>query len=338
MADKDYYKVLGVPRNADADAIKRAYRKLAKQYHPDRNRDNPAAEKQFKEVQEAYSVLQDPEKRKLYDQFGEAGAKGGGPTGWRSGPGGAKVHTWRSGGPDIPIEDLEDLFSVFGGGGGGRGFQGAGAAGGGGSVFDQFFRNRSSQAGPGARQHAQRGTDIEHPIQLTFNQAIEGTTTELRLTDASTGQSRTISVKIPPGVADGQKIRLKGKGQPAMRGGPAGDLYIVCKVKPHPFFRREGNDLYLDLPLSLSEAALGTKVEIPTIDGRRTLTIPQGTASGSKLRLKGQGIQPAGKQPKGDLYAVIKIVPPKKPSDEQKELLEKLAETEQSSPRQDVPW
>lgn len=342
MPEGDPYQVLGISRNATSDEIKRAYRKLAKQYHPDRNRGDEKAEARFKEVQSAYDILGDAEKRKLYDRFGHAGISGGAPGGWRSGPGGQRVHTWKSGGgPDIPIEDLDDLFSIFGGGGGGGG--GSGGAGGAGSIFEQFFRESAGQGGGRGRRRpptepADSGGDAEHTVTLTFEQAIHGTELQLEVADGSGGPSKRIAVKIPEGVADGQRIRLRGKGRPRRAGTPAGDLYIACRVQAHRYFRRVDNDIYLDLPLTVTEAALGTKVEIPTLKGKTVLTVPPGTPSGAKLRLKSAGVKPAGKKGKGDQYAVVRIVPPKPLSQRQRELLEQLRETGEDSPREDLGW
>lgn len=329
MPERDYYEVLGIPRNATPDQVKRAYRKLAKQHHPDRNPGDKTAESRFKEVQAAYEVLSDPEKRKLYDQFGHTGARG--PAGgWRSGPGGQRVYTWKSGGgPDIPVEDLDDLFSVFAGGGGRRRAAGR-------SIFEEFFKRAGGPEGESYGQAA-AGTDVEHPVDLSFEQAVHGTKLDLTLTDPRTATPQRITVKIPPGVADGQRIRLRGKGSSGGPGMPAGNLYIVCRVRPHPYFRREGNDIYLDLPLTISEAALGTRVEIPTLGGRTMLTVPPGTPSGAKLRLKDQGVRAGGKAA-GHLYAVVRIVPPKTLSPQQRELLEKLRQTDQQSPRTGPAW
>jgi curved DNA-binding protein len=330
MPERDHYEVLGVPRGATADQVKRAYRTLAKKYHPDRNPGDKSAEGRFKEVQAAYEVLSDPEKRKLYDRFGRADATPG-SGGWRSGPGGPRVYTWKSGGgPEIPVEDLDDLFNVFAGSGGARRPSG-------GSIFDQFFK-QGGQRPAAAPQPAEGLPDIEHPVDLTFEQAISGTRLDLALTNPDSGQTQRISVKVPPGVADGQRIRLRGKGQPGGRGMPSGDLYIVCRVQPHRYFRRIDNDIYLELPLSISEAALGTRVEIPTLHGRTTLTVPPGTPSGAKLRLKDQGVRPAGNKPPGHQYAVVRIVPPRSLTPEQRELFEKLGRAETESPRANLGW
>jgi len=326
MPGRDLYDILGVARNASQDEIKRAYRKLAKQYHPDRNKDNPDAAKRFNEVHSAYEVLSDPEKRKNYDRFGQAEPGPQGFGGFRPGQGAQRVYSWRAGdGHDVPIEDIEDLFSSFAGGGAGR------TPGGAGSIFEEFMGGgRTRQGGPrqGRRAEPPPNRDIEHTVHLTFEQAIHGTGVDIART-APDGTRSTISVKIPPGVRDGQRIRLKGKGNPGGRSVPPGDLFIVCKVKPHRYFRRDGNDIYLDVPLTLTEAALGTKVEIPTIDGRTTLTIPPGKPSGARLRLKEKGVRPAGDKQRGDQYVVLLIVPPAELTDRQKELLEEFRSTEQ---------
>jgi len=338
MPEPDYYDVLGVPRHATAEEIKRAYRKLAKQHHPDRNRNDQGAEARFKEVQAAYDILGDSQKRQAYDQFGPAGV-GAGPAyhGWRSGTGGGPhVYTWKSGGgPDIPIEDLDDLFGAFAGGGPGAG----------GSIFDHFATgagggqrdHRRARAGGPARAETVPDNDIEHKATLTFEQAVHGSTLNLRLGQAGT-RGQTVSVKIPPGVADGQRIRVRGKGKPGRLGSPAGDLYIICEVQPHRFFRRDNNDIYVDLPLTISEAALGTKLEIPTLDGPTVLTIPPSTPSGAKLRLKNKGIQPPSRKERGHQYVVVQIVPPKSPTPREKELLEELRDATQEAPRKNLNW
>lgn len=327
MAERNYYQVLGVSRTASAAEIKSAYRKLAKQYHPDRNPGNKDAETRFKEVQAAYDVLGDAEKRKLYDQFGQAGVgQAPGSPGWRAGADGQRAYTWRSGGgPDIPVEDLDDLFSFFAGSGQRRTSA---------SPFEDFIGKSAGRRRRPPQEQAPVGRDIEHPVSLSFDQAIRGTKLELSLMPAGGGSPAKVEVRIPPGVSEGQRIRVRGKGQP---GRPPGDLYIICQVQPHAYFRRVGDDIYLDLPLTLSEATLGTRVEIPTLDGRTVLTVPEGTSSGARLRLKGKGVQPAGDKPRGDQYAVIRIVPPKDLSPRQRELVEELKRLEKS-PRDQLGW
>lgn len=348
MPERDYYELLEVPRNASPDQIKAAYRKLAKKYHPDRNRGDKSAESRFKEVHEAYEVLNDPAKRRAYDQFGHAGVRGGsgspgGAAGWRPGPGvggwrpgagGPRSHTWSSyggpGGADVPIENIEDLFNIFGGGG---------RQAGGGNPLEDLFGQMGQAAGRRGRRSSQPGPprEIEHEVTLGFEEAISGVQMSLRISREG-GADETVTVKIPPGVRDGQRIRVRGKGQPATAGAPAGDLYILCRVKPHPYFRRIDNDIYLDLPLSLTEAGLGAKVEIPTLEGKTVLTVPAGTPSGAKLRLKNLGVKPPGDAPRGHQYAVIRIVPPKQLTPEQARLLEQFRAAGENSPRQDVGW
>jgi len=331
MAKRDYYEVLGVNRGASDEEIRSAYRRLARKYHPDLNPGNKQAEAHFKEINGAYEVLSDPEKRKAYDQFGPdfahfragAGAAGAGP-----GPGGFR-YTWT--GEGSPFDDA--AFEAFGGGGG----EGA-------SIFEELFSRMGGRAGRGARgagRAGMRGQDAEAPIDLAFDQAVKGVSTTLTVQrPAADGAMRPerLEVRIPPGVRDGQRLRLRGKGSPGVGGGPAGDLYLVIRAEPHPYFRREGQDIYIDVPISVSEAALGTTVDVPTIHGRTAVRIPPGTASGTKLRLRGQGVSDAQGIGRGDQYCVIKIVPPRKLSDEQRKVFEHLRDAEAENPRADVPW
>ncbi|MCG8407343.1 MAG: J domain-containing protein [Phycisphaerales bacterium] len=315
MAKRDYYDILEIPRNATEAEIKRAYRRLAKKLHPDQNKGDKDAEKRFKETQEAYSVLSDKEKRERYDRLGHAGMDA------RFNPGG-QSYTWTSG-PGAEKIDLGDLADMFNFGGS------RGNTGGGGSIFDQIF------GGGGRTRTAPSGTvprDIEYPVSLRFEDAIRGTKLDLELSTAGQGTQR-ISVHIPPGVGDGQKIRVRGQGQPGRGHRPAGDLYVVCKIQPHAYFERKGDDIYLTVPITIREASLGAKVDLPTINGKRTVTIPPGTPSGTKLRLTGQGVSDPKEKKQGDQYAIIKIVPPKKPSAKQRELLEALGDLDDGSPR-----
>jgi DnaJ-class molecular chaperone len=340
MAKRDYYDVLGVSRNATADEIKKAHRKLARQYHPDMNKsNNPATTEKFKEVQEAYDVLSDPEKRKAYDQFGHAGVDGGVGAG-AGGPGGDPFEAFRRGAgrgpgngrrqwrpnPNVTVEDFDP--SDFGAGGN---F---------GDIFEQLFGARGGAGGarPGARGRPQpiepaRGEDVEHSVTLTFAQAARGTTLPLQI--SRDGKVETIEVKIPAGVKDGSRVRIKGRGQ-QMSGGEAGDLYIVTQVQPHPYFRRDGLDILVDLPVSAYEAMLGTKVEVPTLEGPVTLTVPPGASSGAKLRVKGRGIQRG--EEKGDQLVVVKVVVPKSLDEEAKELVRQLEAKAPVNARADVKW
>ena len=317
---RDYYEALGVSRSASQEEIKRAYRKLAKQYHPDRNQGDASAEARFKEIQQAYNVLRDPEKKAQYDRFGEAGVGQ-----WSTRPGGERVYRWGGGRSAVNIDDLEDLMSAFGAGGG----EGA-------SVFEQFFSG-APRGRRGRPATAQRGADEEHPVTLTFEQAINGATISLQLRSAN-GRAEKIEVKIPPGVEDGQRIRVGGKGRPGPGRGPRGDLLLTCSVRPHAYLRRTGPDLHLDVPVTVAEAALGAKIDVPTLEGRATVTIPPGTPSGAKLRLKGRGVIVRGRSQPGDQYIVIKIVPPTALTEEQKKLFEKLGEEDRSDPRSRCSW
>jgi curved DNA-binding protein len=314
MAKRDLYEVLGVARDATPDQIKKAYRQLAKQYHPDQNRDNPSATERFKEIQHAYSVLSDSDKRARYDQFGDVGAGE-----FHTQPGGDQVYTWGASGQTINVDDLADLFGAFGGGGGFGGGERS-------SPFDRLFRGGRSRASRGPVPT--RGQDVRRRINLAFEQAVRGLTVEVDLGAGGAGRKReTIEVTIPPGVEDGQSIRVRGKGTPGVGGAPAGDLFLVCAVRAHKLFRREGRNLLLDLPVTVAEAALGGAVDVPTLDGEVTMTIPPGTSGGAKLRLRGRGVPAAGRQPAGDLLVTVRVVVPEQLTERQKELMEAFAET-----------
>ncbi len=314
---RDYYEILGVSRSASDTEIKRAYRTLAKQHHPDRNPGDASAEGKFKEVQRAYSTLSDAKKRAEYDQFGEAGVGQ-----WKTTPQGQKVYQW-GGGSTVGADDLEDLFSAFGGGGEAP------------SIFEQFLGGNARRSA--RRAQPRRAPDEERDITLTFDQAIHGATISLTVTSGHDGQSHNLEVKIPAGVQEGQKIRLKGR-VPGFGGGAPGDLLLRCSIAPHPYFTRTGDDVYVDVPVSISEATLGAKIEVPSLDGRSTVTLPPGTPSGSKLRLKGRGAPKAGGSQRGDQYVVIQIVPPKPLDEAQQRLFEQLRAVDVSNPRGQSPW
>jgi DnaJ-class molecular chaperone len=335
MAKRDYYEILGVPKTASADEIRKAHRKLALKHHPDRNKNNKEAEERFKEIQEAYDVLSEDAKRANYDQFGHAGVGAGGPGRGNGadpyeafrraqGGGGAGRTTWRPE-PGVSVEDFDP--SQFGAGGN---F---------GDIFEQLFGGRAGAAGGRGgtrgrgRTEIPRGQDVDHPVTLTFEQAARGSTLPLQISRGP-GHSETIEIKIPPGVKDGSRIRIKGRGE--QTGGEPGDLFIITHVLPHPYFRREDLDIYLDVPISVWEALLGTKVQVPTLDGPVTITIPAGTSSGAKLRIKGRGVE-RGKE-KGDQYAVIKIIVPKHLDDEDKKVVQQLAAKHPIDARADVKW
>ncbi|MDR0627160.1 MAG: DnaJ domain-containing protein [Bifidobacteriaceae bacterium] len=308
--EKDFYKTLGVSKEADEGAIKKAYRKLARNLHPDANPGDTAAEERFKEVSEAYSVLSDPEQRKQYDSV-RAMAAGGAR--FAAGPGGPGA----GGG-------FDDMFSaMFGGGGGTRvrystGGSEAfnlddilGAFGGGGNTFGGFSPGGRRSAGPVA------GADLRASVTLPFREAAAGSTQVLTID----GQSMT--VRIPAGVRNGQKIKLAGKGQPSPNGGPPGDLVITVTVPVHPVFMLDGNNLRLTVPVTFAEAALGARVEVPTLDGGSvTVKVPGGTPAGRTLRVKGKGITTA--KGTGDMLVTISVAVPQKVSGRAKEALEEL--------------
>ncbi len=313
MDYKDYYATLGVKKDASQDDIQKAYRKLARKYHPDVNKDS-GAEMKFKEVGEAYEVLKDPDKRKKYDQFGsqwKRAQQGGGPS-----PGGMPF--------DFGGFDGYD-FSGFGGAGGGGGPEGFS------SFFEMLFGSGAPGGGAGGRRPSRggrgrmRGGDTEATIQLTLEEAVQGGTREITLSDPETGQRKTLSVRIPEGIRPGQKIRLAGKGQPGFDGSPAGDLLLKVEILPDPRFRIEGSDLHTTVPVAPWEAALGGEAEVETPTGPVRVRIPAGTSSGRKIRLRERGLSAPGGT-KGDLFAEFRIVVPEQLSERERALFEQLAE------------
>jgi molecular chaperone DnaJ len=370
--DKDYYQVLGVAKNASAAEIKKAYRKLAQQHHPDANAGKSDAEERFKEISSAYGVLGDEEKRKRYDEVRERGATGFGGTGPGPGAGG-----WPGGGvryEEVPF-DLDDLMGMFGGRAGGRGSAARGRA--------------------GSRAEAHRGADLETDLTVSFDDAMSGTTVPVKITgpaacrtchgtgarpgtspvacprcggsgDVAVNQgffsmsqpcpecrgtgrkiedpcptchgagaerrTRTLQVKIPAGVKDGARIRLKGRGESGPPGSGSGDLFVRVRVRPDEVFGRKGDDLTLELPITYSEAALGAQVKVPTLNGSLTLKVPAGTPSGKTFRLKGKGA-PRGKA-HGDLLVTTVVDVPGKLSKEEKQLLKQLQDAQARSPRE----
>ncbi|MHB8898838.1 MAG: DnaJ C-terminal domain-containing protein [Thermoguttaceae bacterium] len=318
---KDYYKVLEVGRNASQEEINKAYRNLARKYHPDLNPEDKTAKQKFQQVQAAYEILGDPQKREMYDRYGSSfETAGGGPR-----PGGS----WSanpSGGFSFEDADFSQFFGDrFGAGGGATGFE---------DIFSQFTqassRGRKSQGGS-----RRRGTDLRHEITVPFAMAVQGGQMQLSLA-RPTGQAETISVKIPPGIDDGKKIRLRGQGETAPHGGPAGDLILTVHIAPHPFFRRNGKHLQLTVPVTFAEAALGAKVDIPTPKGTVTLKVPPCTSGGSKLRVKAHGV--AAKDGPGDLIAEVQIVMPRKLDDETRAAIERLARQGTDNPRAKLQW
>jgi molecular chaperone DnaJ len=364
--NRDYYDVLGVDRKADATALKKAYRKLALKFHPDRNKGDTSAAEKFKEAAEAYEVLNDPQKRQVYDQFGHAGLERGGyQRGFSS------------------FEDIFSMFNdVFGGGGGGGG--------GGSSIFGDLFG--FNQSGPGSRSGMSRGSSLKCELQIPLIEAFTGVDKTIDLkrneicktcsgTGAKPGTSvsacpychghgeiqqsqgffslrttcpkcsgsgqtidnpcsdcrgqgrspkkRRISVHIPAGVHDGTQMRVSGEGEPGHNGGPRGDLYCIIRVTPHPFFSRSDDDLVCDVPISFSQAALGTRIEVPNLKATAVLRIPAGTQTGKVFRLRNQGMPSVYGHGRGDLLVRVTIETPKKLTPKQTEILKEFAKTEE---------
>ena len=359
MAKRDYYEALGVDKSASADEIKRAYRRMAMKYHPDKNPDDKEAEAKFKECAEAYEVLSDTEKRQRYDQFGHEGLRGAG------------MH-------DFSRMNVEDIFSMFG--------------------FDDFFSGIFGGGGRGRRAGRRsgptRGYDLETAVELTLEDIVKGTEKTIEFTRqdtcaackgngcakgsspgrcpvcGGTGQvargggffqmvstcsqcggsgqvitnpckkcrgtgrvprKRTLKVKIPPGVHEGQGVRVANEGEPGRGGGPRGDLYCYVRIKPHEFLQRDGNDLIAIVPISFTQAALGTTIDVPSINGTKGLKIPPGTQYGSVFRIKGQGLPDVRTHRTGDQLVQVTIETPTRLSAEQKQLLRKFAETENTN-------
>jgi len=292
--EKDYYEVLGVDRGASEKEISAAYRRLAKQHHPDNNPGDAAAEARFKDISEANAVLSDPEQRKQYDQAREMFARGT----FVGDPGGGAQY--------VRIDDLGDLGDLFGGG----------LFGGLGDLFGMGGRRGQGRARP----RSQRGGDVEAEVSLSFHEAVQGAT---RLLTVQGPQGRRqVTVKIPAGVNDGARIRLRGQGQPGTQGGTAGDLYVKVHAGSHPLFTRSGRDLKVRVPISFTEAALGADVTVPTLEGKVTVRVPPGTSSGQTFRVKGKGVATA--QGTGDLLVTVEVAVPEHLSDEERSLLEQL--------------
>ena len=333
MEYKDYYQTLGVGRDASQQEVQKAYRKLARKLHPDISKEADA-EARFKEVTEAYEVLKDPEKRKKYDQYGQAwkqaqqrgGARAGGP------PPGWEEILFGGGMPGGGGGRVEYDFGGFEGGPGGSGFS---------SFFDMLFgqqiRGGGEGGGPAAGGYradwVRRGGDHEARIQLALEDAAAGGERSITLSDPRTGSQQTVRVKIPRGIRPGQKIRLAAKGGPGSGGGPPGDLYLTVDVLPHPRFRLEGADLHTSLPVTPWEAALGGTAQLETLEGTVTVRIPAGSPAGRRIRLRGYGY-PQARGGKGDLYAALDVVVPQQLSDRERELFEELARVSTFNPRQ----
>lgn len=305
MASKDYYKVLGVPKEADEAQIKKAYRKLAMKYHPDKAKGDKSAEERFKEISEAYAVLSDKEKREQYDTYGTEGFQE------------------RYSQEDIfRGTNLDEILRGFGFGGasfGGGGRKFSFRSGGGADPFGAF-------GGMGGARYPEKGTDLVYELGLSLYEVVHGTEKTISFTHK--GRQEKITVKIPAGMVTGRKLRLTGKGEPGDGGGPAGDLFIQSKVLDDPVFKVEGLDLHVDREIRLSDSLLGTTVTVPTVEGtRNSLKVPRGTRHQTKMRLGGQGLYDMQDKKRGDLFVRILVTVPGKLSPAQEELVKKLADT-----------
>jgi curved DNA-binding protein len=318
---QDLYATLGVPKDADADTIKKAYRKLAGQLHPDKNPGDKKKEERFKHVNHAYDVLGDAKKRKLYDEFGEDALREGFDAekaraykAWASQQGQARGRPGYGG----QTVDLEDLFQSGGGAGGGTG--------GFGDLFGDLIGRSRGRRGPA------KGPDLESEITIDFASSLRGATLDLH----PHGQAGTpVTVRIPAGADEGSRVRIAGQGAPSNTGGPRGDLVLTIHVTPHPHFRREGDDLHLDLPVTVTEAFHGAKVTVPTVDGSVSMKVPQHTQSGSKVRLRGKGVARKGRAP-GDLYVHFLVQIPTEGGAELTKLIDGLAAFQPGDPRADI--
>jgi DnaJ-class molecular chaperone len=319
-SERDYYEILGVARDAAPEAIKKAYRALARKYHPDVNPGDKAAEGRFKEVQQAYDILSDQEKRSLYDRYGRAAFEGMAAAGPRSG---AQEWAGNFGQPGGETIDLSDLLGSFGNAGRGAQSGGAGA-----NIFEDIMERvrggRSAKPRPARTQEA--------GLTIPFLTAVLGGETTIDI-QRGPGKPESLVVPIPAGVDTGAKLRLKGKGEPADKGTPPGDLIIVVQVEPHPYFKREGRDLQVEVPISVSEAVLGAKIDVPTLNGTRALPVPAGSSSGQKLRLKGQGVPAGAGKEGGDLFVILKVVVPKNIDDASRKLMQEFSERNPQNPR-----
>jgi DnaJ-class molecular chaperone len=326
---KDYYEVLGVPKNASEKDIKQAFRKLARKYHPDVNPGDRGAEQKFKEINEAHEVLSDPEKRRKYDQLGanwkqyEQYARGAGGGAGGPGFGGFRVEFEGGGGGFSDFFktffgggiDLDDLFGQAGGG-----FRAGRSEGG---------RVRSGRGFSGFGAEPPRPRDVSATIEVSLEESFHGTTRRISLEGGASSES--IDVRIPKGVKDGSRIRVSGKGERGASG--AGDLYLEVRTRPHPLYRREGDDLYVDVPVTFAEAALGAEIEVPTLGGKARIRVPAGSQTGRLMRLKGKGMPRLKGGGEGDLLARLTVVVPRELSSRELELVKELASMRSENPR-----
>ena len=329
MAKRDYYEVLGAPRSATPDDLKKAFRKLAMQFHPDKNPGDKKAEDRFKELNEAYEVLSDAQKRQAYDQFGHMGAQGGFRPGQNpfegfnrggaagQGFGGFEGFNY-SGGQGAP-GDAENFQDIFG------------------DIFSDFFAGRGGPRPGGATQKPNsrgRGADLRYTLNISFEEAAAGTDKTISFIRQRGGKEETakLSITVPAGVKGGQRLKLRNEGDAPTGNGPLGDLYVIINIQDHPLFKRVENDVHLDLPITYFDAVLGTTVDIPTLTGKASLRVPPGTPSGQIFRLKGKGFAAVGGPGAGDMLVRVIIDVPRELSDEQRDLLKRFSSTLKPSP------
>lgn len=310
---KDFYGTLGVDRKATGDEIKKAYRKLAMKFHPDKNPGDKKAEEKFKELSEAYEILSDPKKRDMYDQFGFVGNQpppGGGPGGFGGG------NPFGGGGPF--------------GGMGGESFQDAF-----GDIFGDIFGGQQRRGPGGFNNRRMRGADLRYTLNISFEDSALGTEKTVSFMRSRNGRDETakLSVKVPAGVKHGQRLRLAGEGDGGPNSGPAGDLYVIVNVQDHELFRRQDDDVLLDLPVPFTDAILGATVEIPTLTNKVALKVPAGSYSGQILRLKGKGFPKSGGYGNGDMLIRLLVDTPANITGKEKELLQELAKTSRETPQ-----
>lgn len=311
MATQDYYSILGVKRDASEKDIKQAYRRLARRYHPDVNPGDAAAERRFKEISAAYAVLGNPRSRAKYDHVGY-GAFHQSPD-----PAAGREQAFRG----FHSGSFKDLFGARGG-----------FAEGVSTVFEELFGR-----GPARSQGSQaRGQDIEYTVDISFEDAWRGTTAEVNLPRPH-GTTERLRVKIPPGVDTNSRVRVAGKGEPGPFGS-AGDLYIITRVRPHEFFGRQGDDLLCDLPITLAEAVLGARIEVPTLEGKTSMTLPPGTQNGGKFRLRGKGVPHLKGTGRGDLYVTVRLVLPETFDERSRALIEEFERRNPLQPRAQMRW
>ncbi|MEN0058566.1 MAG: DnaJ C-terminal domain-containing protein [Bdellovibrio sp.] len=315
MAKKDFYSILGVSRSSSAEEIKKAYRKLAMQFHPDKNPGDKKAEERFKEISEAYDTLSDQKKREIYDQYGHAGSQqgfgGGGPFGGAGGFGGFGGAR-PGGGGGAGADPFQDIFS---------------------DVFGDIFGARGGAAGPRGRKQNSKGTDLRYTLNVSFEESAVGCEKVISFMRqrGNAEESAKLSVNVPAGVKEGQRLKLSGEGD-ASGGGTPGDLYVIINIQEHPLFKRHENDVTLDLPIAYTDAILGTNIEVPTLTGKAMIRIPPGTHSGQTFRLKGKGFPKIGGFGSGDMLVRVLVDTPHNLSHRQKELVEELSKSTDTTP------